>query len=357
MSEKTTKDMTKPMTKPMTKDMVKPMTKDMVKPMTKDMVKPMTKDIVKSMIKPMAKDMVNPMIKPKIKDTNIFSFDANEKDFKKWAAFFHTNGYIVINNALSQNVIHDLRTDLERLNKGSDKQFHHKNDRTKLRDDNSDNDKKATTRHTVHKCFFEKSKTTCDLVENSVLVDFAQYLIGDVPGGRGNSLTAHLIHNNAFTVPPNGRGQAPSWHTDDPLQQIIIPEGKTLPDYIKLPVLVVTYMIWLSDCETIENGPTRVVPGSHRWGKLVDKDKAEQLGIPTCGKAGTAVLVNSQTWHRGSENTSTVPRHTLQLSFARRIIGHKFKTIMNYTMPNYVTHNRNAKTLERFGFLQGGAYS
>lgn len=274
------------------------------------------------------------------------SFDANKKDFKKWAAFFHANGYIVINNALSPSVINDLRTDLERLNKGSNKHYHNKND----------NDR-SNIRHTVHKCFFEKSKTTCDLVEDSVLVDFAQYLIGDVPGGRGNSLTAHLIHNNAFTVPPNGRGQAPSWHTDDPLQQVIIPEGKSLPDYIKLPILVVTYMIWLSDCETVENGPTHVVPGSHRWGKLIDQTKAEQLGIPTCGKAGTAVLVNSQTWHRGSENTSKVPRHTLQLSFARRIIGHKFKTIMNYTMPNYVTHNKSSKTLERFGFLQGGAYS
>jgi ectoine hydroxylase-related dioxygenase (phytanoyl-CoA dioxygenase family) len=277
-------------------------------------------------------------------ETKNLSFNANEKDFRTWANFFHDNGYIILDNAISNNTVQRLRGDLLNLSKPS------KENGKKKR-------KRDGTRHTVHKCFFEKSKTTVDLVENSILVDFAQYLINDVPGGRGNSLTAHLIHNNAFVVPPNGRGQAPSWHTDDPLQQIIIPEGKSLPDYIKLPVLVVTYMIWLSDCTAPENGPTYIVPGSHRWGKIIDPEKAENLCIPACGRAGTAVLVNSQTWHRGCENKSSTPRETLQLTFGRRIIGHKFKTIMNYNLPDHILKNRNDTAKERFGFLEGGAYS
>jgi ectoine hydroxylase-related dioxygenase (phytanoyl-CoA dioxygenase family) len=167
----------------------------------------------------------------------------------------------------------------------------------------------------------------------------------------------HLIHNNAFSVPPNGRGQAPSWHTDDPLQQVIIPDGKVLPDWVKLPCLVATYMIWLSDCTTVENGPTHIVPGSHRFGKNINYEFAEEHAIPACGKAGTAVLVNSQTWHRGCANTSKNARDTLQLTFGRRIIGHKHKTIMNYKMPDHVFRDQNEKTLKRLGFLQGGAYS
>ena len=67
-------------------------------------------------------------------------------------------------------------------------------------------------------------------------------------------MTAHLIHNNAFTVPPGGRGQAPTFHTDDCLQNVIIPEGKQLPDWIKLPVLACTWMCWLSDCVEPSNG-------------------------------------------------------------------------------------------------------
>lgn len=276
------------------------------------------------------------------------SFDATTKAFKEWAAFFHAHGYIILNNALAPEMIQRLRDDLQKRDASG------KGGRGGGRGGRRD---AAVARHVVHKRFFEHSKATVDLVEDSVVTDFAQYLIHDVPGGRGNSLTAHLIHNNAFTVPPNGRGQAPSWHTDDPLQQVILPKGRVLPEWIKLPVLVCTYMIWLSDCPKEENGPTRIVPGSHRWGEVVDPAKAEPLGIAACGKAGTAVLVNSQTWHRGSENTSSVPRATLQLTFGRRIIGHKHDTIMNYVMPPHVLRGRHDKTYERFGFLQGGAYS
>lgn len=267
-------------------------------------------------------------------------FDINESNFRDMADHFHTNGFIILDNAIPQDKLDKIRDDLNKI-------------------DNQKKSKKSLNgnRHIVHKCFFENSKATVDLISNSKLYDFASYIIGDVPGNRGNTLTAHLIHNNAFIVPSKGRGQAPSWHTDDALQQIILNPGTTLPSYVKLPVLVVTYMIWLSDCNTPDNGPTYVVPGSHRFGSVVDNELADQLGIPACGKAGTAVLINSQVWHRGCENKSDIPRETLQLTFGRRIIGHKFKSIMNYQMPEHITKNMNEKTKERFGFLEGGAYS
>jgi ectoine hydroxylase-related dioxygenase (phytanoyl-CoA dioxygenase family) len=116
-------------------------------------------------------------------------------------------------------------------------------------------------------------------------------------------------------------------------------------------------MIWLSDCSTPENGPTYVVPGSHRFGRPVNPSEADRKGIPMCGKAGTAVLINSNVWHRGCENKSDISRETLQITFARRIIGHKHKTIMNYQMPEHVTEGRSDILKQRMGFLQGGAYS
>lgn len=307
---------------------------------------------------------------------NTNSFDANNRNFKEWGDFFHKNGYVILNNAINEQDRNELRTDLQRENNKNQK--------------NSKNKKYDGSKHVVNKCFFENSNKTIELIESSVLYDFAQYLIADVPtvatqhsqseaelssaskqclprvneslqkqrvGGRGNTLKAHLIHNNAFTVPPNGRGQAPTFHTDDCLQNVIIPEGKTLPEWIRLPVMVVTWMCWLSDCDTPEKGPTHVVPGSHRFGRTVDRDLAEKLAIPACGKAGTCVLINNQVWHRGCENTSDTPRETLQLTFARRIIGHKHKSIMNYNMPKHVYENKKEETKERLGFLQGGAYS
>ncbi len=267
------------------------------------------------------------------------TFDATQKNYSQWADFFHTNGYIIITNAIEPNQIAKLKEELA------------------LAETKNKFKKIDLDRHLVHKCFFENSPTTLNLIESSVLYDFAQHMIADVPGGRGNTLTAHLIHNNAFIVPPGGRGQAPTYHTDDCLQNVIIPEGKELPEWVKLPVLACTWMCWLSDCVNPENGPTWVVPGSHRFGRTVDPDLASQLAIPVCGKAGTCVLINNQIWHRGSANTSNIPRHTLQLTFARRIIGHKHKTIMNYHMPEHVYKNKSDKLKERLGWLQGGAYS
>lgn len=270
-------------------------------------------------------------------------------NFVKIADFFYTNGYVILENALSPEIVEKLRNELN--------DCHSKHQSTKKEKDKKKDAK--GNRHDVYKCFFENSKTTVDIIEDSKLTNLAQHIISDVPGNRegSNSLTAHVIHNNAFIVPPGGRGQAPSWHVDDPLQQIIIPHNYTLPSYIRLPVLVCTYMIWLSDCSTPENGPTYVVPGSHRFGRPVNPSEADRKGIPMCGKAGTAVLINSNVWHRGCENKSDISRETLQITFARRIIGHKHKTIMNYQMPEHVTEGRSDILKQRMGFLQGGAYS
>ena len=265
------------------------------------------------------------------------------------ADFFYTNGFIILDNSLDTETLNKLKNDLLNV---------HNN----CQNSKSEKEKMKTQkgkRHDVYKCFFENSPATVDVIENSKLTDFAQYVISDVPGSRegSNSLTAHVIHNNAFIVPPGGRGQAPSWHVDDPLQQVIISNNYTLPPYVRLPVLVCTYMIWLSDCDTPENGPTFVVPSSHRFGKLLNPAEADRKAVPMCGKAGTAVLINANVWHRGSENKSSVPRETLQITFGRRIIGHKHKTIMDYQMPSHVYRGRSDILKQRMGFLQGGAYS
>ena len=267
-------------------------------------------------------------------------FNLQKDSFPKMADFFYTNGFVILDNALSPELITKLRTELHNV-------------------DSTVTNKKDKKRHNVHKCFFENSPTTVDIIEDSKLTDFAQHVIGDVPGARpdSNSLVAHVIHNNAFIVPPGGRGQAPSWHVDDPLQQIIVPNNYSLPPNIRLPVLSCTYMIWLSDCDKPENGPTYIVPGSHRYGRTINSTEADRKGIPGCGKAGTAVLINSNVWHRGCENKSNIPRETLQITFARRMIGHKHKTIMDYKMPEHVYKGRSDKLKERMGFLQGGAFS
>ena len=283
----------------------------------------------------------NSIKKTLVSDVPRFNWIGNK--FEEIAEYFYVNGFVIIDNAISSEQVGKLKAELAKVQTTWP----------------GKSGKKYADKHEMYKCFFENSPTTVDIIESSKLADFAQYVIADVPDNRvGNtSLKAHVIHSNAFSVPPGGRGQAPVWHVDDPPQQVIVPPGKTLPDWLKLPVLVCTYMIWLSDCDTPEHGPTHVVPGSHRFGRVVDPELAEQLGIPACGKAGTAVLVNANVWHRGCGNKSDRARDTLQITWARRIIGHKHKTIMNYQMPPHVYESRSEQLKERMGFLQGGAYS
>lgn len=81
--------------------------------------------------------------------------------------------------------------------------------------------------------------------------------------------------------------------------------------------------IWLLVDFTAENGATRVVPGSHRWGKLPREvmenpwEKHAQEILLT-GAAGTVVIFNSHLWHAGTANHSETPRYALHSYFTRR---------------------------------------
>ncbi len=81
--------------------------------------------------------------------------------------------------------------------------------------------------------------------------------------------------------------------------------------------------IWLLDDFTLDNGATRVVPGSHNSGRVpsdelanpADTHPRQQLII---APAGTVVIFNSHTWHGGTLNQTQSPRRALHSYFTRR---------------------------------------
>jgi ectoine hydroxylase-related dioxygenase (phytanoyl-CoA dioxygenase family) len=81
--------------------------------------------------------------------------------------------------------------------------------------------------------------------------------------------------------------------------------------------------IWLIDDFTQANGPTRVVPGSHRSAQLPREVMADPFGphpgeVKVLGEAGTVVIFNSHLWHGGTRNATGRPRRALHSYFCRR---------------------------------------
>ena len=104
---------------------------------------------------------------------------------------------------------------------------------------------------------------------------------------------------------------------------------------------VVNSMIML-DGMTLDNGPTRIVPGSHKWAPInvpyvniggwvpapVPPEDAARipsdLGAPYPGEmlveapAGSAIICNSSGWHAGTLKKTDKPRRMLHLTYTRR---------------------------------------
>ena len=170
------------------------------------------------------------------------------------------------------------------------------------------------------------------------------------------SLTAHVIHNNAYKIEPGMRGQAPTWHTDDPP----LFSGE-LPPNVHIAPLVLTVMYYLNDIREGEiDGMTHVIPGSHRLGRPCTREEAEGMKCVAPGvERGTALIISSALWHRGCRvGREGRARYVFQVSYGRRLVGHKHRSIMDYTLPRGVRQLlRSEEERQLMGYLQGGAYS
>jgi ectoine hydroxylase-related dioxygenase (phytanoyl-CoA dioxygenase family) len=81
--------------------------------------------------------------------------------------------------------------------------------------------------------------------------------------------------------------------------------------------------VWMLDDFTEHNGATRMIPGSHRSGRL-PKDAVADLSAPhpgeilLTGKAGAVVVMNAHMWHGGTANRTANPRRAMHIFYARR---------------------------------------
>jgi ectoine hydroxylase-related dioxygenase (phytanoyl-CoA dioxygenase family) len=81
--------------------------------------------------------------------------------------------------------------------------------------------------------------------------------------------------------------------------------------------------VWLLDDFTRDNGPTRMIPGSHKWGTR-PQDVMSDLHAPhpqevlLIAPAGTVVVMNAHMWHGGTANRTGSPRLAMHAFYCRR---------------------------------------
>jgi len=80
--------------------------------------------------------------------------------------------------------------------------------------------------------------------------------------------------------------------------------------------------IWLLDPFTLENGPTRIVPGSHHSNKLPqvalkDPSAPHKDEIFVQAPIGSVVIMNAHLWHGGTTNNTSTSRTALHGFYVR----------------------------------------
>jgi ectoine hydroxylase-related dioxygenase (phytanoyl-CoA dioxygenase family) len=155
----------------------------------------------------------------------------------------------------------------------------------------------------------------------------------------------HVIANTAWRNPPHSTGQP--WHCDAG-PHVPRPDDVPWDDRIPYPIFAVGVHMLLRDCPRA-CGPTAVVPGSHRSGRLPPAERASDPdltydGRPPAvleGKAGDVLLFVSDAWHRGltAEPTGT-GRFFLQVHYARRDIAQRLR-------PTTLTHQLSDEAMAR----------
>ena len=116
-----------------------------------------------------------------------------------------------------------------------------------------------------------------------------------------------------------------NWHQDGPNPHFPKVNGASSLYYLRVAYI-------LSDLIEPDRGNTKVIPGSHRWGRSPQTGEdglTHSDEVQICGKPGDAFLFGQNTWHSGLPNRSQYTRRQLLYGY-----GYLWMRPMDYSTPS-----------------------
>ena len=237
-----------------------------------------------------------------------------------------SDGYSIIEGLISPEEC-DHYVDL--LEKYVDKYSNHYANKDSLSTSSLSDKSKEKVVYNLH----NKDLKWFDLFENSTIKKILD--ISLKAGSYKNSEPYNLLNISARSPQINGEKQ--QLHLDSNL-----PGGS-------YPLIIV--VLWMLEDFTIENGATRIVPGSHKFDSYAEDNKIYDNEIIIQGKKGSALVYDASLWHGGGENTTTKTRWGVVLGYGRWFIKPSFDLLANTPLEIYDNLTDTQKALLGFNSI------
>ena len=149
---------------------------------------------------------------------------------------------------------------------------------------------KACDEHNGIRMPFYFDRIFLDIASNKAVLDIVFNLMGS---------NFQLKQQNGINNPGRENYNQSKWHRDLPYS-----------NYVSTRPLMLNALFCLDDFK-IENGATRVIPGSHLFEKFPSDKYIDENTAIAEAKAGSYIILDSMLFHSGTSNTTSLPRRAI----------------------------------------------